>query len=55
MHPFVRTEEFRKLNVGFGLDEGVANPEDSFHLFYGERAIWRKSFVEFVMGKFLKM
>ena len=43
MRPFVKSEEFKKLNVGFGLDEGVANPEESFHLFYGERAIWRKN------------
>jgi len=44
MLKFVKTEEFRKLNVGFGLDEGVANPEDSFHLYYGERAIWQVKF-----------
>lgn len=42
MGVFSKTPEFKALRVGFALDEGIANPEDSFHLFYGERAIWRK-------------
>jgi len=41
MKLFVDTPEFKKLNVGFALDEGIASPDDSFHLFYGERAIWQ--------------
>ena len=35
---FVQSPEFRELNVGMALDEGLANPENKFHLFYGERA-----------------
>lgn len=37
---FVHKQEFRDLNVGCALDEGMANPTDEFILFYGERAIW---------------
>lgn len=42
MAPFVKTPEFKKLNVGFGLDEAGACPTDSFLLFNAERALWRK-------------
>jgi aminoacylase len=35
---FVASDEFRKLNVGIALDEGLANPENAYSLFYGERA-----------------
>ncbi|CAL8088927.1 unnamed protein product [Orchesella dallaii] len=41
MNCFVKTPEFEALRVGFALDEGIANPDDSYHLFYGERAIWQ--------------
>jgi aminoacylase len=41
MGEFSKTPEFAALRVGFALDEGIANPEDSYHLFYGERAIWQ--------------
>ncbi len=37
---FLETEEFKKLNVGFALDEGLANPQDAFKVYYGERAPW---------------
>ena len=37
---FLQTEEFRQLNVGFALDEGLANPTDSYTVFYGERSPW---------------
>ncbi|KAI9088794.1 hypothetical protein DFS34DRAFT_419772 [Phlyctochytrium arcticum] len=40
MMKFVNTPEFKKLNVGFALDEGLANPEDGYKVFYGERAPW---------------
>ncbi|XP_062596830.1 aminoacylase-1-like isoform X2 [Saccostrea cucullata] len=40
MGKFVKHEEFKKLNVGFGLDEGLANPTDAFTVFYGERTPW---------------
>ena len=35
---FVNAKEFRELNVGLALDEGLANPENAFSVFYGERA-----------------
>jgi aminoacylase len=44
MRKFVLTEDFKKLNVGFALDEGMANPTEEFVLFYGERNIWRKQY-----------
>ena len=40
MEKFVDTEVFKKLNVGFALDEGLANPTDAFTVFYGERSPW---------------
>lgn len=40
MKLFVQTPQFQKLNMGFGLDEGLANPTEKFTLFYGERATW---------------
>ncbi|KAL1922898.1 uncharacterized protein VTP21DRAFT_9274 [Calcarisporiella thermophila] len=33
-------DQFRELNVGFALDEGIANPEDALKVFYGERLTW---------------
>lgn len=45
MAKFVHTEDFKSLNVGFALDEGMANPGEEFILFYGERSIWRKYFL----------
>lgn len=40
MIPFVKTEEFKTLNVGFALDEGLANPGQEFRVFYAERNVW---------------
>lgn len=37
MKKFVVSPEFAALNVGFALDEGLASPDDSFSLYYGER------------------
>ena len=34
---FVQTEEFHQLNIGFGLDEGLASETDVVDLFYAER------------------
>lgn len=42
MEKFVHTPDFKKLNVGFALDEGMASPNNEFLLYYGERSIWRK-------------
>lgn len=41
---FVHTEEFRSLNIGFSLDEGMANDGNKFFVYYAERAIWRVEF-----------
>ncbi|XP_063147990.1 aminoacylase-1 [Candoia aspera] len=40
MEIFVKTPEFAALNVGFALDEGLANPSDTFTVFYGEKCPW---------------
>ena len=40
MRLFVKTPEFKALNIGFALDEGIANPSEKFYLFHGERSIW---------------
>ncbi|CAG8571804.1 3415_t:CDS:2, partial [Cetraspora pellucida] len=40
MEHFIETNDFKKLNVGFALDEGIANPNDALRVFYGERAVW---------------
>lgn len=42
MKSFVKTDEFKALNIGFGLDESLASANDTFCVFYAERAIWRK-------------
>ena len=42
MGAFVQSDVFKKLNVGFCLDEGLANPTDAFSVFYGERSAWCK-------------
>ncbi|XP_061788696.1 aminoacylase-1-like [Nerophis lumbriciformis] len=40
METFVAHPEFQKLNIGFALDEGLANPKNAFTVFYGERNPW---------------
>ena len=42
MADFVHTKEFRALNPGFSLDEGIASPTNVFNVYYAERCIWRK-------------
>lgn len=37
---FVESELFNKLNVGVVLDEGLASPDDTFTVFWGERMPW---------------
>ncbi|XP_063227654.1 aminoacylase-1-like [Bacillus rossius redtenbacheri] len=41
MKAFVHTSDFKALNIGFALDEGIASPTEEFALFYGERSIWQ--------------
>ncbi|CDW52142.1 aminoacylase 1A [Trichuris trichiura] len=40
MGKFVETEEFRLLNVGLCLDEGVASEDDIYRVYYAERSLW---------------
>ncbi|XP_061583197.1 aminoacylase-1A-like [Cololabis saira] len=40
METFVTHPEFKKLNIGFALDEGLANPKEAYTVFYGERNPW---------------
>lgn len=40
MAKFVDTPEFRKLNIGFSLDEGIASATEEYPVFYAERSIW---------------
>lgn len=40
MKAFLLSEEWKELNVGFALDEGLANPIDEFTVFFGERMPW---------------
>jgi aminoacylase len=35
---FVKSNEFKSMNIGIALDEGLANPENAYSIFYGERA-----------------
>ncbi|XP_026500882.2 aminoacylase-1-like [Vanessa tameamea] len=41
MEKFVLTDSFKALNIGFALDEGMANPGEEFIIFNGERNIWQ--------------
>jgi hypothetical protein len=43
MQKWVDSEEFKALNVGFALDEGIANPNDEFTVFYGQRTPHQRS------------
>ncbi|XP_026054608.1 aminoacylase-1-like [Carassius auratus] len=40
METFVKLPEFQKLNIGFALDEGLANPTNAYTVFYGEKNPW---------------
>jgi len=40
MMKFVQTPEFKRMNVGFSLDEGLAGPEDEIPLYFGERNVF---------------
>ncbi|KAG5898148.1 hypothetical protein JTB14_034004 [Gonioctena quinquepunctata] len=41
MREFVKMNDFKDLNVGFALDEGMASENNEFALFYAERSIWQ--------------
>ena len=43
MQAFLKSSEWKHMNVGFALDEGLANPTNKFTVFYGERMPWCKN------------
>lgn len=45
MMAFVKSNEFKAMNVGFSLDEGIASPTEEFSVFYAERSIWEIEFI----------
>ncbi|EDV25194.1 Aminoacylase-1 [Trichoplax sp. H2] len=40
MQLFCKHEEFKKLNIAYALDEGLANPTEEFIVYNSERPIW---------------
>eukprot|EP00696_Hemimastix_kukwesjijk_P009177 gnl/Hemi2/21625_TR7208_c0_g1_i1.p1 gnl/Hemi2/21625_TR7208_c0_g1~~gnl/Hemi2/21625_TR7208_c0_g1_i1.p1 ORF type:complete len:453 (+),score=139.05 gnl/Hemi2/21625_TR7208_c0_g1_i1:126-1361(+) len=43
MAKFVETDDFKSLNVGFAMDEGLASPTEQMTMFHGERSVnWLK-------------
>ena len=40
MELLVKTDFFKNLNVGFALDEGLANPGEEYMLYYSEWLPW---------------
>jgi len=40
MKLFVKMEEFKRLNIAFALDEGLASENDVYKIFYAERVKW---------------
>ncbi|XP_061395601.1 aminoacylase-1-like [Musca vetustissima] len=44
MAAFVKTDDFKKLNVGFSLDEGIASTDDVYNVYYAEKYIWQVHF-----------
>uniref|UniRef100_A0A5S6QW05 N-acyl-aliphatic-L-amino acid amidohydrolase n=1 Tax=Trichuris muris TaxID=70415 RepID=A0A5S6QW05_TRIMR len=40
MKTFVEMEQFRRLNVGICLDEGLASEDDIYRIYYAERSVW---------------
>lgn len=40
MQAFTKTERFKELNIGFALDEGLANPTDAMTVYYGEKSAY---------------
>lgn len=45
MKVFVHSDEFKALNVGFSMDEGIASPTEVFPVFFAERSIWKVTFI----------
>lgn len=44
MKSFVKTDAFKKLNIGFSLDEACASEENDFFVFNAERTVYGRGF-----------
>lgn len=53
MKEFVKTDDFKKLNIGFALDEGIASPVEEFPVYYAERTVW--SMFYFIISNFYNL
>lgn len=42
MQVFVKSPEFKALNIGISLDEGTPYPASEWIVFHGEKVLWRK-------------
>lgn len=42
MIPFVETQDFKSLNIGFALDEGYPSDDDVMFVSYQDKRPWRK-------------
>ncbi|CAJ0584244.1 unnamed protein product, partial [Mesorhabditis spiculigera] len=40
MRVFTESQDFKDLNIGWVLDEGLASPTETFQVYYGERNPW---------------
>ena len=40
MELLIKTDFFKNMNIGFALDEGLANPGEEYMLYYSERLPW---------------
>ena len=52
MAKYVLTKEFKELNIGLAIDEGLASPDEVIPVFYGERNVFWVTFK--CMGKLQK-
>lgn len=51
MKAFAPSDDFKALNVGFSLDEGISSPNATFPVYYAERTIWRKWFTRSLFNR----
>ena len=53
MKMFVHSQEFKKMNIGLTLDEGLASPTDEVPVYYGERNVYWVKFK--IAGEYQKL
>ncbi|EDV95053.1 aminoacylase-1A [Drosophila grimshawi] len=44
MRELVKGDYFKKLNVGFSFDEGIASENETYSVYYAERTLWHLKF-----------